>query len=742
MYILTNEVNNQKNSETELKSILKNLNISENEVLIAAETDLDLEGDSISCWVISTPQNIYAFKRFPTLTIDGPFPYEKIKKIRLRQTIGSAFLEIQLDGLTIELVRFSNKHRERFSRVVFQLKRIRDGKGIDEESLLAPDDRICPKCGLVLPARNAPCPKCLQQGDILKRTLILLHPYLKWIVLILILLIMGIALDMLPPYLTKTLVDNVLAPKKHFNWLFWLVAAIGGASLIKALLNIAIGSISTHIGTQVTADVRERIFKKLQELSIDYYDRTSVGGLMTRIYHDVEVFHGFVNQVAHGFLINVLMIIAIGIMLFYLNSKLAIYVLFPIPFVVAGTWFFWHKIYPKYFKLWDSQSKFSMMIYGILSGIRTVKAFAQEKREAQRFEKYAIYLRDSRRRVDKSISVFNPIMGFVFGLGGLIIWFAGGKNVFEGEITLGTLMAFLGYLGLFYSPLSNLTMFSNWVTSFLTASQRIFEIFDTEPSIIKKANPISPAKLKGDIVFENVWFGYDRYHPVLKDISLKIEAGQTVGIVGKSGSGKTTLMNVLCRFYDCQQGKITIDGIDIKDIDLFKLRENIGLVLQEPFLFRASIAENIAYGRPKSTMKEIIWAAKIANCHEFIMKLPAGYDTRLGEKGAGISTGEKQRISIARAVLCNPSILILDEATSSVDTEAEQQIQEALKIIYEGRTSIAIAHRLSTLKDADCIFVIDSGRLVESGNHKELMEKKGIYYKLVKIQTQLATIDE
>ncbi|MCX7705856.1 MAG: ABC transporter ATP-binding protein/permease [bacterium] len=302
-------------------------------------------------------------------------------------------------------------------------------------------------------------------------------------------------------------------------------------------------------------------------------------------------------------------------------------------------------------------------------------------------------------------------------------------------------MAFLSYTGMFYGPLSQLALMSNWVSQFITASHRIFEIFDTEPQLKDSPNAIRMPKIKGHIKFEHVTFGYDPYQPVIKDVSFEIEPGQLVGIVGKSGSGKTTLVSLICRFYDVQSGAIYIDGKDIRDISSYDLRRQIGLVLQEPFLFRASIAENIRYGKPDATFREILNASKAANCHDFIMKLPMGYDLYLREHGAGISGGEKQRIGIARALLCDPPILILDEATSSVDTESEKKIQDALSILCKNRTTIAIAHRLSTLRGADKILVIDNGRIVETGTHQQLMEKKGVYYRLVIMQTRLTSIE-
>ncbi len=295
---------------------------------------------------------------------------------------------------------------------------------------------------------------------------------------------------------------------------------------------------------------------------------------------------------------------------------------------------------------------------------------------------------------------------------------------------------------MFYAPISALSMFSNWVTGFLSGGQRIFEILDSSSSLPEAANPVRLPGIRGAVEFRNVTFGYDPYTPVIKGVSFSIEPGQFVGIVGKSGSGKTSIVNLICRFYDVQQGQVLIDGTDVRDLNQSALQRQVGLVLQDPFLFRGTIAENIAYGRPDASLIDIMDAARAANAHEFITRRAAAYDTRLGENGAGLSGGERQRISIARALLCNPRILILDEATSSVDTESEQEIQKALAHLCKGRTTIAIAHRLSTLKNSDRIVVVDDGRVAECGTHDELMAmENGIYHKLVRIQTELTKLE-
>ncbi len=714
------------------------------ELLFSVRSDLDLQGGGAEVWTIVSPTLIASFvvSGESAGAVIGPHAFAQVEKVRARQKVGSSFLTLRIDGLYIEIARYSNTRREYFGRVAIFLQRRIEGKTLPDSYLEKPSELICPVCRLPLPGRGAGCPRCLRGRGIFVRTLGLMRAYWMSIIALLAMMLAGVGLDLIPPLLTRTLVDRVIQPRTHLDWLPIILLGLVGASAGRALLNIFIGRTSSIIGTRITRDLRERLQKKLLSLAVDYYNRNSVGSLMSRVLYDVDYFQSFVQQVAQGFLLNLMLVFGIGAMLFYMNWQLALLVLLPIPFVVIGTTFFWRNIYPRHYRVWDSQSKTAQLLSGLLSGIRLVKAFGQEQREEQRFSNAASYLQRSRRNLETSVATFNPIMGFIFGLGGLIIWWAGGKRVMEPNgITLGTLMAFFGYMGMFYGPVSALSMFSNWVTGFLSGGQRVFEVLDAQVGVTDRIEPARLPAPRGRIEFRNVTFGYDPYSPVLNNVSLTIEPGQFIGIVGKSGSGKTTLVNLLCRFYDVQEGQVLLDGVDVREIAQEDVHRSVGLVLQEPFLFRATIAENIAYGRPDASPEAIIAAARAANAHVFISRRPAGYDTRLGESGAGLSGGERQRISIARALLCDPRVLILDEATSSVDTESEQEIQRALARACKGRTTIAIAHRLSTLKNSDHIYVVDDGKITESGSHEALMELNGTYAKLVRIQTELTRLE-
>ena len=750
--------------------------ISESDCVVSVRSDMDLEGRTCAAWLIVGRETMVALAadRPPAQTVlSGPFKLKDATKVRNFQTVGSMFLQILIDGMYVDVIRFSNGFRETFGRTQTQLDRLLKGQVFDASSLLQPSETVCKTCGLPLPGLKANCPRCAGNKGIFTRTLMLMKPYLLSIVALLGMMITGVSLDLIPPQLTRFLVDRVLKPddpsavvaavtpqsgfqgflqkmlsgegaltlQDRLGMLVIILFGLVLASALRHTMNVFIGRLSSIIGTRITKELRQRLQEKLIGMSVEYYNRHSAGNLMSRVLYDVDYFQGFVVQVAQGFLLNLLLVLGIGAVLFSMNWKLALLVMLPIPFVVIGTTFFWSHIYPRYYRLWDSQSKMAQLLTGLLQGIRLVKVFGQEEREKERFGKAAGYMQGSRREVEISMATFNPIMGFVFGLGGLIIWFAGGRMVLEEHISLGTLMAYFGYMGMFYGPVSALSMFSNWVTGFLSAGQRVFEVLDSSLTLPEPPNPVRVASVKGSVELRNVTFGYDPYRPILKNVSLTIEPGKFIGIVGKSGSGKTTLVNLICRFYDVQEGEVLVDGVDVRAIASEDIHRNVGLVLQEPFLFRASIAENIAYGRPQAQPQAIMDAAKAANAHQFIARRPNGYDMKLGENGAGLSGGERQRISIARALLCDPRILILDEATSSVDTESEQEIQKALSVLCKGRTTIAIAHRLSTLKNSDKIYVIDDGKIAEEGSHEELLAKQGIYHKLVKIQTELTKLE-
>ena len=724
-------------------------------ILLAVDTDISPSGETRRQWLVllqsglavADPSGIELF-----------LAWEDIHEVRTVAGVGSGLLQIRTDDNWFDVLRFSNALAPRFHKVSRRIDVWRqEDVGNREESSPSQDDWAveydppkCPTCNLRLEHKDTSCPRCLQKGQILQRLWYVLRPHWRGGVFLVLLTTLGVGAELVPPYLQMKLVDGILkqvdgqpynpstAPDMKTTLLV-LVLALAASRIMLSVVGVIKGRLSSVIGSGITCNLRLEMVEKLQRLAVSYYDRHHVGSMISRVAHDSEVLHGLMHQITGGFLLQIVKLIGVGIMLFALNPKLAMYTLIPVPLVIYGTWFFWQKVYPRYYRLWDASSKQMSALSGMLHGIRVVKSFAQEDREFHRFESAATHLRDWKLWVEYANARYSAVMQIVFGLGGLIVWYVGGLDMIGGQgMTLGKLVAYLAYLSMFYAPLGALSNFTTWLTSFLSGSKRVLELLDTPVDVETSSDPKPWHNKQGAISFDNVTFGYDRNAPVLHNISFDVAAGEMIGIVGRSGSGKSTMVNLLGRFYDPDEGQILIDDIDLKDLSVQELRRHLGIVFQDSFLFRGSIWKNLCYGRPEVTVEQGLEAAKAAGAHDYICRKQLSYETYLGERGSGLSGGEKQRLSIARTLLYDPKILVLDEATSNIDAESEKSIQEALDVLVRGRTTIAIAHRLSTLRNADRILVFDRGRLVEQGSHAELLAMEdGVYSRLVRIQTQV-----
>ena len=729
----------------EVKELLEHQQLNGVPVLLSTTSDLSLTGDLRGHWIVVTHHHLAVVADGVKPRLVNHLALETVEKFRTHGAIGSGFLQAYVDDAWIDVARYSNTLATRFHKLAEQLEDLRKtgevGVGPDEQH----DTSHCPKCGVRLNTTGESCPRCLPRKAIVARLWQLLRPQWPAALGMCGLMLVGVAMELAPPKLQQYLVDGILAQGAAapdvpplVAALLLVVLALAATRVLLGVVNYVKGLVASKVGVELTFELRSQLVRKLHALSVGYYDRHQVGSLVSRVAYDSEVLHTLLQQLTGGFLLQIVQVVAVGIMLFTLNPKLALYTLIPTPLVVGGSLFFWRRVYPNYYRYWDSSHKQAGTLSGMLSGIRVVKAFAQEPREFDRFHRSSDYLRRSRVTVEKATSSFTAIMALIFSLGGLIVWYVGGRDVLAAKMTLGSLMAFLAYLAMFYAPLSTLSQLTTWLTSFMTGCHRVFELLDTPVETNEPTQPELMPHASGLIRFENVSFGYERHRPVLHEVDFTIRPGEKIGIVGRSGSGKTTLVNLISRFYDVDSGRVLLDGVDVRELATRDLRRHVGVVLQEPFLFRGTICDNLVYGRPGASALEAIAAARAALAHDFILRSPLGYDTWLGERGAGLSGGEKQRVSIARALLYDPKVLILDEATSSVDTESETAIQEALRVLTRGRTTLAIAHRLSTLRDSDRLLVFDAGRLVEQGTHKELLRQSGLYARLVKIQTQIA----
>lgn len=727
--------------------VLRSEGVDPADLVLCTPTDLDDEGLLRPQWLTATRDRVLVASEIEGKLVRS-VPLSTVDAFETEPGVGTGLMRARTNGDVVELAHYTNRSAYRLERAAAKLEQLRRGEAVEIHPEDEHDPRRCPSCGLLLDAPGASCPRCVRKGAVLLRMLRLMRPYRRGAIAMTALLVFGVGLDLVSPQLTRYLVDNVLpgSPERvaevHASGrapeltraLLAVVGVLAFVNVLRAVVNVINGRLSSRIGTAITFDMRSRLVGHLQQLSVGFYDRQQIGSLTGRVAYDTESLHGFIWQLTGGFILQIFMVVGVFLMMFTLDWRLALLALLPAPLVMGGTVFFWRRVYPQHQRAWDASGKQAGTLSGILSGIRVIKAFSQEEREETRFREASERLRSSRRRMDFTQAGFNAAVGLFFQVGAWLVWYFGGRGVLEGEITLGELMAFFGYLYMFYGPLAALPQLTGWLTQFSTQANRVFEVLDTPAQIAPAVDPVSVAPARGDVAFEGVTFGYDPRAPVIRDLSLRIPAGRTVGIVGHSGSGKSTLINLLCRFYDVDEGAVTLDGVDVRRIPKEELRSQIGVVLQDPFLFRGSIYENIAYGRPECAPEEVLAAAVAADCHDFILRHPHAYDTWLGERGAGLSGGERQRVGIARTLLTDPRVLVLDEATSSIDAESEASIQRALERLTRGRTTIAIAHRLSTLQNADRIVAMREGRIAEEGTHRELYERGGLYARLVRAQ--------
>lgn len=680
------------------------------------------------------------------------YELSRVAKLEVIRQISTGVLMADIDGAERDLCHFSNTRMETFLRICKLLDKLKKEEEITPEDLdVSKGKECCPKCGMIYPDQERKiCPKCMDKKSILFRVLSYFKPY-KASLAVMVLCYLGTAiLNLVWPYLSGTILyDYILTRNDAFLEKLHIpagryITALGVLVITMILTKISIqglgilqGILTARIAPEVVATIKSQVFDSMGKLSISFFTKRQTGGLMTRVSNDAEEISSFFIDGLPYFFINVGTMVTTIIIMFVLNPLLALTSVFLMPLLVIISC----KMVPHLFHYFGKRHRATRRLNGQMNenftGARVVKAFGQEEQEMTRFTKNNKRVQNAELDVARYDNKFFALYCTVEDTISFLVWAVGGALMIGGSnIELGLLITFSGYVGQLKGPLEFMSRMIRWYTNCMNSAQRLFEIMDAVPEVKEVPNPVRPETFRGEIELKNVTFSYEAHKPILKNVSFHINAGEVFGIVGRSGSGKSTLVNLISRLYDADEGEVLVDGINVKQYGFKELRKNVAMVSQETYIFMGTVAENIAYARPEATREEIIKAAIQANAHDFICKMPEGYDTLLGSSSRSLSGGEKQRISIARAILADPKILILDEATSAVDTETELAIQKSLEKLEKGRTVLSIAHRLSTLRNATHLIVLDDGKITESGTHEELLAKKGTFYKLSELQTK------
>lgn len=731
---------------------------ADEQVLATIETDLDAQLSFARGLICLTDRHLYALSPAGEWSV---WPLAPELTLKLSDHAGVATLDLVGPTGRLTCWRFTLAQNPSALRLVRQLDSLRQSEKdrqrieageVPSAKEAAEEQPLCPNCWMPLPPDQDECPACYSENLTSPSTWTLLRlwrfarPYKKELLIGFVLTLLGTAATLVPPYLTMPLMDKVLIPFQNGKHIpIGLTVMLLSGLLASALVAWGLGWARTYIlalvSERIGADLRTATYDHLLKLSLEYFGGKRTGDLMARIGNESDRICVFLSLYALDFATDVIMILMTAAILVSIDPWLALVTLAPLPMIMWLIHIVRDKLRFGFEKIDRMWAEVTSVLADTIPGIRVVKAFAQEQRESNRFRTANAHNLAINDRVNKVWSMFTPTVTLLTEIGLLILWAFGIWQVAHHHITVGVLVAFLAYIGRFYTRLDSMSRIVSHTQKAATGAKRIFDILDHVSSVPEPMNPVHIEKVTGRIDITRVGFRYGN-RAVLRDVSLNIQPGEMIGLVGHSGSGKSTLVNLICRFYDASEGSIKIDGTDIRSIPVSEYRQHIGLVLQEPFLFFGTIAENIAYGKPNATREEIVAAARAAHAHEFILRLPHGYDSVVGERGQALSGGERQRISIARALLINPQILILDEATSSVDSTTEKEIQKALDNLVQGRTTIAIAHRLSTLRKANRLIVLDRGQIIEEGSHDELMVKDGTYRRMVETQAQQEAEDK
>ena len=643
-------------------------------ILLTLNTDIKYDGSFGEEWLIVTDKNMLVFSG--TGQVLHSVRLKEVKEVEIVDLVGSSALEVNMGKFIYRIILYSNAKNSEFYQAVEDIGNILKGREVATKGRLKPK-AVCEICNQPIPEDLGKCPKCTDKTKTLLRIMSFAKPYSFTIVMIILVMAVGSLFGLVAPYLTKLIIDDILKPDavvKRFTKSEWLFLASLALFLSYAAQQLFSGffleRLSGSLGYKTVYDVRAAVYEKLQELSMSYFDKNQTGAILSRVNQDTGELQRFLVDFIPITLEGVIMFFGVGALLIFISWELTLYILIPIvPTVIFLKWIF-PKVRTYFHRFYHKRAMLSVLVNDSVSGIRVIKAFGQEKVEIEKFKKRSGEYRDAGIEMNSQWGIYHPILHLFIIFGSVLVWYIGGDFILKNRMSVGDIVAYTGYLAMFYNPIRTLTRMVEMISNSLSAAERVFDIVDTEPEIKDTGLPKEVKELRGGIEFDNVSFGYNKYKPVIKRMTLEIKPNEMIGLVGRSGAGKSTMVNLICRLYDVNKGEIRIDGEEIKNIKLADLRSQIGIVLQETFLFNGTIYENIAYAKPGSTREEVIEASIAANAHEFILKKPDGYDTDVGERGNNLSGGEKQMVSIARAILRNPRVLILDEATSSVDVQS------------------------------------------------------------------------
>ncbi len=709
--------------------------VSESDVTYSLPFDLDRKTRRTNGHLTATKEKLSVY-------IDNKltkeYITERIAAIEVQQLIGCSMLCVRDESGKWECVcAFDQRWFLRYAELAKIIEHyINTGEFAESTSAEEP---TCPKCGAAMRGHSK-CVFCAAKKGVFIKLIKRLAPYKTMFFLGLLSTFILYAADVVNPIFQRILIDELIVPNNK-DWALFLnitlcILMVNAGTLLFRLLQ---EHMNYKISSAYGRDLRRDIFNKTQELSMSNISRRTPGELINRVSNDANVLQDFVTRQGKDMIFQTVALIALVIIMFITNWKLALIVVVPLPLAAYLSVKSFNIISVRYSRSWRCQCRASELLHDVLHGERVVKNYGGEEREIQHYKKASRAWADSIKNADIVWYLIQPPIRYLFSIGEFCALYFGGSMILGGSMQIGELVQFTAYVYMLYGPIQWLTSLPRALAQAGVSASRVFELMEEENEL-SDSESAKPVTVNGDISFKNVYFGYKAYNPVLKDISFDIKKGEMIGIVGHSGVGKSTLINLVMRLYDPTSGTVKIDGVDLRDIEQSSLRSQVGVVLQETFLFNGTVLDNIRYAKPDATFEEIVQAAKTANCHDFITRMPDGYNTVVGERGYNISGGERQRVAIARAILHDPKILILDEATASLDTQTEKQIQDALDRLIEGRTTIAIAHRLSTLANADRLIVLDRGRVAEIGTHTELLKNHGVYYDLVMAQRRTARI--